>query len=389
MNQLVSKVLFVSYYYGEGYASGIQNKRLVESLLKKGIEINVVCRYSDHKSIGIIDKINSPNFNWFNFFQNKIFPGLSHVINIAEIFWIIKVIIFYKKRFKKYNFIHIASSPFLIQFIGSYAKKLYGCKWIVQLLDPVSDNNYINSSNYANVILKKLEKSVVSSSDLVLFNNNRLLSKFTARYITQCDKFKFLHHCTYESVHESSCRNKKFTIYHSGSLYAGRKIDFLVQSLVYLRNITNSLTELEICFVGNCSKENMDIVFLNKLEDIITFRNYISFDEMNKLLMCADALLTIDALGIECNFAPSKLCEYFSFQKPIFAITPNLGVTSDVLFNTGHQCFHEGEEFKLAIEFDRILSNRNNLNKNFNKNLYKSYLPENVSMEYLNFLNKA
>jgi len=382
----MGKILFISYYYGEGYAAGIQNKRLTDALTSHGIDSKVICRFCKISDNDNIYKINFPNWKKLNFLQYKLFPGLNGIITIDQIFWLLKVLFFLRKRFKEFEYIHIASSPFLIQLLGYYIKKRSKCKWVVQLLDPISDNNYMNTYKYGMKILKKIEKMTVKNADLILFNNNRLLKKFQERYCDYQSKFKTLLHVTDKNIITSDLRNKKVTLYHTGSLSALRKIDFLVKSLLKLRGISDKITELEIHFVGDCSIQDKNMVKQHKLENIILFSDYVTFNEMIALLSRADALIIIDSIGSEGVFAASKLCEYFSFQKPILAITPKEGVTSDILKSTGHLCFDVGDEELLANELAKMLFNRKWLDDKFNKSIFENYLPENIAKNYLQLI---
>ena len=82
-----------------------------------------------------------------------------------------------------------------------------------------------------------------------------------------------------------------------------------------------------------------------------------SGSELHFFMGKADGLLLIDSLDCEGVFFPSKLCEYFSFQRIIFAITPKSGITSDLLTEAGHLFFSDGEEELLSDSLLNILKN--------------------------------
>ena len=384
----MSKALFVFYYYGEGFAAGIQNKRLTDSLFAKNIDCKVICRFTKIKESSNVQKIDFPEWKKLNTLQYKLFPGLNGIITLDELFWTLKVLFILKIKAKDYKYVHIASSPFFIQFIGYFFKKRSKCKWIVQLLDPISDNNYINQSKYGTYLLRKIEKIIINSADLILINNERLLYRFKDRYLNYQNKFKFLLQITDENIITSNLRHEKITLYHTGSLSALRNIDFLVRSLVKLRNISNQINKLEVHFVGNCSKKDKEMVTQNNLDNVICFSEYVSFVELKCLLSQADALIIIDALGSEGIFAASKLCEYFSYQKLIFAITPKVGVTADIFLETGHMCFDEGDEEKFALALNNLIIDRNFYNNKFDVSIYKKYLPNKVADNYVNLLSE-
>jgi hypothetical protein len=91
----------------------------------------------------------------------------------------------------------------------------------------------------------------------------------------------------------------------------------------------------------------------------------------------------MDSEGV---FFPSKMCEYFSFQKIIFAITPKTSATSYMLEESGHLFFSEGEEELLSNSLLSILKDSNYYNNAFDKNYYTKFLPKEISNGYMKLL---
>jgi hypothetical protein len=382
------KTLFIMYYYGDGYAAGNQNRRLIDSIASKELDYNVICRYSSISDKAYIKKISTSKCWILNGILYKIFPGLNSVTSFDELFWIIKVLVYLRKKSKKYYYIHIVSSPFFIQLIGHFINTRKQTKWIVQLLDPITDNSYIKPSKLGSFCLNRIERFVARNSDLILFNNDRLLNRFKVRYPNLKDKFRLLLLITDSIIVSDNQKNEKITLFHGGSLYGLRKIDFLIAALNKLKIITDKIRLIEIHFLGNFPQHDRDLVMQNDLEKIVLFHKYMPFEQMSVLLGKADALIIIDALESEGIFTPSKLCEYFSFEKPIFAITPKESVTSDFLSGTGHLCFNEGEEDQLAVELSNLIKDRNYFDGKFNKHLYENHLPNRIAEKYIEMLAK-
>jgi hypothetical protein len=374
------------YYYGDGFAAGNQNKRLIDSICSKKIDYKVICRYSGINNSENIKKINAPKCKLLNRFLYTLLPGLSGVTSLDELLWIVKVVLSLRKQTKSYKYIHIVASPFFIQCIGQFFKKYNRIKWIVQLLDPIKDNSYIKPSKIGLFCLKKIEQLSVKNADFILFNNDRLLNKFVLRYPKYKSKFRLLLLITDNIIVSDSQKNEKITIFHGGSLYGLRKIDFLITALNRLKIITHKMNLIEFHFLGNFSQHDRDLVIQNNLENIVIFHNYVPFEQLNILLSKADALLIIDALESKGIFTPSKLCEYFSFQKPIIAITSKESVTSDFLSETGHLCFDVGEEDLLAIELNHLINDRGYFDNKFDKQLFEKHLPTRIAEKYLELI---
>nr|WP_315217746.1 hypothetical protein [uncultured Flavobacterium sp.] len=381
------KIIFISYYYDEGFASGIQNSRFVESLLSADLEVLVVYRFSNKNNIANSIQIESPKFLVLKSIFYKFFPKTAGVLSIDEFFWILKVILHLRKIANTYDVIHVVSFPFYIQFIGLYFKNFKKKKWVMQLLDPISDNNYVNTNNISNFLLNHIEKKIVGSADLVFLNNRRIQNILELRYPNMKSKFCMLPLLTDPKIKTSNSLFEKITLCHSGSLYGFRNIDFIVNSLCLIKDRILKEKKIEILFIGNCPPYEIKKVIDNDLSEIIIFIPYMPQINLYEYLSKSDGLLLIDSMAVEGVFTPSKLCEYFSFQKIIFAITPKESVVTDILEGTNHLCFNNGDEVLFSESILEIIENREKFSNSFNKNIYKEYLPDKIVKDYNLMIN--
>jgi hypothetical protein len=383
------KIIFLSYYYEEGFASGIQNSRFVESLVGADLEVLVVYKFSNKNNIANSIQIQSPKFKALNSLFYKLFPKTAGILSIDEFFWILKVILHLRKIANTYNVIHVVSYPFCIQFIGLYFKKFKKKKWVIQLLDPILDNNYINTNNVGNFLLKHIEKIFVGSADLVILNNRRIQNILKLRYPDLKSKICMLPLLTDPRIKTNQSLFKKATLIHSGSLYGLRNIDFIVNSLCLIKDRILEEKNVEILFIGNCPSYEIKKVIDNGLSEIIIFIPYMPLLNLYEYLSKSDGLILIDSLSVEGFFTPSKLCEYFSFQKIIFAITPKESVVTDILEGTNHLCFNNGDEVLFSESILRIIEDRSKFANSFDKNIYKEYLPEKIARDYKSMINSV
>lgn len=383
----MESILFIFYYFNEGYASGIQNKRLSEAVLSaahNNIKYKIICRYSDNNTLDYTERVVVPN-TLLNRLLLKILPK-ANAITLDEIYWTLKVIWKLRNISRNFDYIHIASSPYFIQLIGYILKWKNQIKWIAQLLDPISDNTYFNSYKPNLIILSKIEKLVTQKADLVLLNNTRMLTKLKSRYPKKEFKLKVLPQITCKIKYEKKITNMKITLYHAGNLYGLRSIDFVINSLNILKHKTEAFDLLELHFIGNYPEIEKNKIYKHGLHNTVFFRKPIPSSELYLLLSKADGLIMIDSLISEGIFFPSKLCEYFSFQKIIFAITPKESVTSDLLYRSGHFCFDIGKEELFANALAEIIKNPACYENTFKKDLYLDYLPELIAEKYIKML---
>lgn len=380
------KALFIFYYYSKGYAAGIQNERLISGLEYYPFDYEIIYRYSRNTSIQKALQISSPQLEFLNKIINFLIPGVIPIIRLDEILWTLIVILRIRRSPDEYNFIHIASSPFFIQLIGNYFKARKKIKWVVQLLDPVSDNFFINTKPASRYLLSWLEKVVINKSDLVITNNQRLGNKLKYRYQEVIDKLFIIPPVTDKNLRGTSKRNKDITIIHSGGIYGYRTLDYLIKSLRLFNDKYKLSDALEIQLIGNCSEGEREKVKNNQLENQIKFVDYLERAELNMRLAKADAFLVIDALNYEGIFFPTKLCEYFSLNKIIFAITPRESITSDIITESKHLCFSNNEEEKFADALFNLVKDRNCYNQ-FDKNYFRKYSHDIVALDYLSAID--
>jgi glycosyltransferase involved in cell wall biosynthesis len=380
------KALYIFYYYGEGYAAGIQNKRFIKGIKHNHLNYDVIFRYSMSKNNEEARQIMAPELKILNKIISFFSPGLASVVKIDEVFWTLKVILKIKNEIKQIHFIHITSSPFFVQVIGLFFKFKKRTMWFAQLLDPISDNFYLNKRLISRYVLKSLEKIIVRNADLVLTNNCKLNSILLNRYHLEKIKFRNIPLVTDDSIVPTQKKNEIFTIVYSGGIYGHRNLNFLINSI----NIFNYKYGIEDSFIieiiGNCEKNQKIKVSLKGLENKIRFYDYMSKDNLYLRLSKADAFLVIDSQDHDGVFFPSKLCEYFSFQKLILAITKENSITNEILKEAKHLCYFNGDEERFADELNCLIINKECYN-NFDPEFYKNFLPDLVAKQYLDTIS--
>lgn len=377
------KTLFIFYYYGEGYAAGIQNSRLINGLESYHLNYEIIYRYSKDNNIPRAKQVSVPKYEGLNKIINIIFPGIIPIVRLDEILWTIVVILKIRRRYREFSSIHITSSPFFVQLIGNYFRTRRKIKWIVQLLDPVSDNYYINTPQTSKYILNKLEKKVIKRADLVITNNQRLDAIIKNRYYDEKDKLVIIPPVTDDSIVEAETRNEKLTIVHSGTIYGLRTLDYLINSLKIYNTKYKNTDAFEIELIGNCSQKEMDKVRKNNLDNQIKIIEHLEKRELYLRFGKADGFLVIDALNHEGIFFPTKLCEYFSQKRIILAITAKESVTADLIREARHLYFTNGEEEKFADSLFNLIKDRNYYN-HFDRDYFRKYLQISVAKKYLN-----
>jgi hypothetical protein len=380
------KLLFISYYYGEDFAAGIQNERFIRAISGNCEELSVVTRYYSINR-GEITVVNSSTNRVIKLFENYFLSFLNGVLSFDEMKWMLKVFFYVRKRKFDFDIVHINSSPYLIQLLGFYFKFIEKKKWVMHLLDPISDNSYINNHRLSKGLLRIMEWFMIKHADYVIVNNQRMYDKLSTRYKKCVSKISVLSQISPKMRFFNLSSNQKLEIMHAGTIYGKRNLKFVVKTLCILQNRRCNIQDLKISFIGSVSKSNMNYFLENGFSDVVDFLNPVSHANLEEKLKFASALLLIDGFEDEGLFAPSKLYDYLSYNKIIFAITPNRSVTRDLIQKNGHLCFGEAEEVELANAIQSLLTNRNYFVGSFNNNWINECSAESISAQYCAIIN--
>ena len=86
-------------------------------------------------------------------------------------------------------------------------------------------------------------------------------------------------------------------------------------------------------------------------------------------------------------FFPSKLVDYFYYQRPILGISPKIGVTNQFLTESGNYCYTNDDVQGVCDYLTRIVTNIESI-MNYDRNFYKQFLPEEISKAYKTILKE-
>ena len=86
-------------------------------------------------------------------------------------------------------------------------------------------------------------------------------------------------------------------------------------------------------------------------------------------------------------FFPSKLIQYYYYNRPIVGLTQEGSVLWKELKSTGHKVYHPDDIDGLERYLESALLNYNLL-LNYSQNSWKRFEPKNVAEKYLDILNK-
>lgn len=385
---MMKSILFISYGFLESNAADtIQNKRLIQKL-KETYDIDILCRSTQSFQNKIIT-CSTLDLSFIDRILFKIFPWLRPCISIDLSYWAYKAYKIINKRNKHYDYIINIHEPYALYKLGARLKEKSNSKLLSILYDPCYENMFFNQSSLGYRIRYLVERYICMKSDAICVNNDMVYARIKRRNPESNIYVVPLCSCDVPIICEHN-NNEKFTIIHAGNIHGARTYRYLIQSIEYIKNnMPKLVSRLHIKLYGMASKVENELVHKSEVSDIISVMGCVPQDIIKCSLLDCDALMLIDPVdGYNYSF-PSKLCEYFTYNKPIIGITSKNSVSYNVLKQKGHYAFDSTEIDYLSQTIISLVKNKyKNKKIKLMTNSYEEFLPENVTQKYCEILNR-
>ena len=235
--------------------------------------------------------------------------------------------------------------PWSDHIIGGELKAAFDLPWLAHFSDPWADNPYNARLTAAQLArMRALEEATVLAADKLVFTTQPTVDLVMAKYPPEmAAKAAVVPHGYERKLADLSATDIRFdkgklTLLHLGNLYSIRSPEPLFEALRLLRDRGAILPELEVVLVGALSQQGKWDQWLrtHQLDGCVRFYPPVPYFESLALGRQADVLLTIDAPNDQQSvFLPSKLVVYLALDKPILGISPEVGVTADLLHSLG------------------------------------------------------
>lgn len=310
--------------------------------------------------------------------------------------------IWYKKAIevaKKYiyenhvDFIHSFSFPYSSHLVALELKKKYGIPWIAHFYEPWGDNPYRRISNLVISKNSAWENEVVKTADIIIHNSDIMCQSWRNRYGDMMSNKLFslpmpfaFKGCKLSTPKYDSLSKMRIT--HVGNFYGLRKAEpFLRAMSALLEKKPHFRDKLKVVFVGEMLSDDIDFIISHKLNDVIEIVGRKSEEECVDYYKQANIFLVIEGKDQGALFFPSKLIQYYYYNRPIVGLTQEGSVLWNELESTGHKVYRQGDEDGLKEYIETALLNYESL-LSYNHDSWKRFEPKNVADKYLNILNK-
>lgn len=282
----------------------------------------------------------------------------------------------------QYDAIITKNSP--SELLGYYFKKKNGIRWIATWNDPYPTKKYpkpygngINSKLFIleRPLLKKMEEA-----DYHIFPNQRIRD-YMSNYINiPAEKTRIIPHVVIPREHMDT-PHEKLKIVHLGNVLPPRDATPFLRALSeFIKKKQDA--KIEIAFIGQTPQNIKDYIKTTHLEKYVKVFPPVKYEESQEILGTYDIQLIVEAPCEEGIFLPTKVSDSMQLGKPIFTISPSIGVLND-LYKQGHISYFSSvkDEKEILATLEQVYNDfTNGKLKTFS--LEKSYSPRTIFQQY-------
>ena len=282
----------------------------------------------------------------------------------------------------QYDAIITKNSP--SELLGYYFKKKNGIKWIATWNDPYPTKKYPkpygNGVNAKLFILERPLLKKMEEADYHIFPNQRIRD-YMSNYINiPAEKTRIIPHVVIPREHiDTSHENLK--IVHLGNVLPPRDATPFLRALSeFIKNKQDA--KIEIAFIGQTPQSIKDYIKTTHLEKYVKVFPPVKYEESQEILETYDIQLIVEAPCEEGIFLPTKVSDSMQLGKPIFTISPSVGVLND-LYKKGHISYFSSvkDEKDILATLEQVYNDfTNGKLKTFS--LEKSYSPQTIFQQY-------
>ena len=293
-------------------------------------------------------------------------------------------------RVHKVDVIHTVSFPCSSHLIGYELKKEFGLPWIAHFYDPWVDNPLRNIPNSQRVKDTRLESLVAEHADSIIHSNHIIKNCWKERYGENVEDKIFIIPFGYSDEQVKAFKpfkgilpqSNKVVVSYIGTCAGDRNFQSLIKAVDMLyQKMPEIKDKIEIRLLGNLLDADRMLIDRLKLWGVITYVGRKPQSELAKYYQESDIFLVIDSPQNRNVFFPSKLVDYFYYQRPILGISPKLGVTNEFLTASRNQCYENNNIEGVAHYFKQAITDFSPL-LIYDKEYYRHFIPSVIDDEY-------
>ena len=377
-------------------AEAICNVKLLRVLSENGYKIDLISKrmkYTHYPETNLAELVL--NLNSVNTIEvdNKIslkviWQHLCCLFIFGTVFkgahWAYCVLKVAKELCKKNQYDAIITKNSPSELLGYYFKKKNGIKWIATWNDPYPTKKYPkpygNGVNAKLFILERPLLKKMEEADYHIFPNQRIRD-YMGNYINiPAEKTRIIPHVVIPREHIDT-PHENLKIVHLGNVLPPRDATPFLRALSeFIKNKQDA--KIEIAFIGQTPQSIKDYIKTTHLEKYVKVFLPVKYEESQEILETYDIQLIVEAPCEEGIFLPTKVSDSMQLGKPIFTISPSVGVLND-LYKKGHISYFSSvkDEKDILATLEQVYNDfTNGKLKTFS--LEKSYSPQTIFQQY-------
>lgn len=225
---------------------------------------------------------------------------------------------------KKYDYNILISSGSPVNHLIAYTiNKIRSLHWIADFGDPwVFEPTYKEQSSKIKFLIDWwLEKSILKEADRLCVTTEETKQNYLKNYTFISDN-KILvipmgvDYSIFNNIDPEY--SERFRILYAGTISSIRNIIPFLESLKLIKKNIEMSKNIEVIFVGSIGSEYKEIIINENLEDIISFKGFVSYERSLSLMKGANLLISFGNIGgIQ---VPGKLFDYVASKTPFLWI---------------------------------------------------------------------
>jgi len=230
---------------------------------------------------------------------------------------------------KKIEIIYATAPPFSSFVVASQLKEKYKIPLIVDYRD-----SWLNASTnfyptpYHRFRNRKLEQEVLRVADEVITVNRRIKEQIIEEYhYIKHDDINIISFgydkddYKEEPISINGPRKNKMRFTYTGTFFGLMSPKYFFEALaIVFKKRPELRNEIEACFLGILSRENLKLIKKNNLSDVIYNPGFVNHAEAIRYMRASDVLwFTIGKGEGDQMLSPVKISEYIGARKPILA----------------------------------------------------------------------
>jgi glycosyltransferase involved in cell wall biosynthesis len=248
---------------------------------------------------------------------------------------------------RKFDVVYSRSLPTVAHLAGFWCAKSLKLPWIANMNDPwdafLIPGRHNEASPLHVTISTNWFKKTVNGADVIIYPCERL-RQFHAR-VSRIDRAAvIMPHIGYEVLPVDGAQEQMpssiFHLVHAGKLGSNEKPPRSAAALLlafrqFLETHPEARESTRLTLVGPRDTHTDEHIFSLGLEQNTRSTGSVSYEESLAYIASATVCVLVEANLEEGIFLPSKLVDYLSARKPVLALSPRVGVASDLAAQGG------------------------------------------------------